>query len=204
MRLTRVWILATSALMLLGCSSNAQTVAQHPAVAQSPAVAQHPVTDSEKIADALSAGPPFVTKDATILDWPATPGGEYRVLRKGTSEWSCLPTSSPLHDEPGCFDRVFMQWLKDGLAGRTPHINAVGIAYMYKGQFVHKPGETNPSMPEFHAGPHIMIVSPHQEDLQSYNRDGTTGMSYVTHLPNRTELFLVIPIRQWNEKDPTN
>ena len=74
MTLTKVWILATTALMLVGSAFNAQTVTQHP------------VTDSEKIADALSAGPPFITKDATILDWPSTPGGEYRVLRKGTNE----------------------------------------------------------------------------------------------------------------------
>jgi hypothetical protein len=49
-----------------------------------------------------------------------------------------------------------------------------------------------------------MIVSPHQDELQAYNRDGTIGMPYVTHLPNRPELFLVIPIRQWNEKALTN
>jgi hypothetical protein len=42
-----------------------------------------PVTDAEKIADALRAGPAFITKDATLLDWPAAPGGEYQVLRKG-------------------------------------------------------------------------------------------------------------------------
>jgi hypothetical protein len=30
-------------------------------------------------------------ESATILDWPARPGDPYRVLRKGTSEWSCLP-----------------------------------------------------------------------------------------------------------------
>jgi len=75
---------------------------------------------------------------------------------------------------------------------------------MYKGAFVRKPGETDPSKPEFHVGPHIMIVSPHQDEFQSYNRDGTMGMPYVTHLPNRTELFLVIPIRQWDEKLATN
>jgi hypothetical protein len=28
-------------------------------------------------------------------------------------------------------------------------------------------------------------------------------MPYTTHLPNRTELFLVIPIRQWEERGPT-
>jgi len=165
---------------------------------------KHPVTDAEKIADALSAGPEFITKNATILDWPDA-GGDYRVLRKGTSEWSCLPAVPGYpHDEPGCFDKVFMEFMKDGLAGRTPHINAVGISYMYKGAFVRKPGETDSSKPEFHVGPHIMIVSPHQDELQAYNRDGTMGVPYVTHLPNRPELFLVIPIRQWNEKALTN
>jgi len=52
--------------------------------------------------------------------------------------------------------------------------------------------------------PVSILVSPNQDELQTYNRDGTTGMPYVTRLPNRTELYLVIPIRQWNEKAPKN
>lgn len=51
------------------------------AVAQT-AMPTKPVSDSEKIADALRAGPSFITKDATLLDWPTTKDGEYRVLRK--------------------------------------------------------------------------------------------------------------------------
>jgi hypothetical protein len=43
-------------------------------------------------------------------------------------------------------------------------------------------------------------VGPHQEEFQGLNGDGSNGMPYVTHLPNRTELFLVMPIRQWNER----
>ena len=53
-----------------------------------------PMTDAEKIADALRAGPAFIRlsqKDATLLDWPSNPGGEHRVLRKGSNEWTCLP-----------------------------------------------------------------------------------------------------------------
>jgi hypothetical protein len=70
-----------------------------------------PSTDAEKIADALRAGPRFITKDATLLDWPTSPDGEYRVLRQGTSEWTCLPgVPGYPHDEPGCFDPTFMQW----------------------------------------------------------------------------------------------
>ena len=158
-----------------------------------------PVTDAEKIADALRAGPPFITETATLLDWPAAPGGEYRVLRKGSNEWTCLPAVPGYpHDEPGCFDPVFLRWMQDNLAGRTPQIDRFGVAYMYFGAWV-KAGKGAPAGQEFHVGPHLMLVSPHQEDFQALNRDGSNGMPYVTHLPNRTELFLVMPIRQWRE-----
>jgi len=161
-----------------------------------------PTTDSEKIADALRAGPAFITKDATVLDWPSKPGGEYRVLRKGTSEWSCLPgVPGYPHDEPGCFDPVFLKWIKEGLAGRRANIDKVGIAYMYMGAWVpNKSGSDRTIHQEFHVGPHIMIITPHQEELQSFNRDGSNGMPYVTHLPNQTDLFLVIPVHEWRDE----
>ena len=53
-----------------------------------------PVTDEQKLADALRAGPAFVTKDAVIADWPANPkdpNAQYRILRPGKSNWTCLP-----------------------------------------------------------------------------------------------------------------
>lgn len=157
-----------------------------------------PVTDAEKITDALRAGPMFITKDATLLDWPATPGGDYRVLRKDSNGWTCLPgVPGYPHDEPGCFDAVFLQWIQDSLAGRTPRIDRVGIAYMYGGAWVKS--ATGPGS-EFHVGPHLMVVSPHQDDFQGFNRDWSNGMPYVTHLPGRTEPFLVMPLRQWDEQ----
>jgi hypothetical protein len=170
-------------------------------VAFSEGTSEHPSTDSAKIADALRAGPPFITKNATILDWPQHPGGEYRVLRRGTNEWSCLPgVPGYPHDEPACFDPVFMEWMKESLAGREPHIDSVGIAYMYVGAWV--PNKTgNGSGSEFHVGPHIMIVSPHddQKELQQITHDGSNGMPYVAHLPHGEDLYLVLPIRQWDE-----
>jgi hypothetical protein len=103
------------------------------------------VTDAEKIADALRAAPNFITDGATIVDYPASKGGEFRVLRQGTSEWTCLPGPPPesKHDDPGCFDRVFFQWVKDDLAGRPPHIERLGVAYMFMGQWV--PGRSGGS-----------------------------------------------------------
>jgi len=159
-----------------------------------------PSTSAEKIADALRAGPAFVTKDAVLLDWPSAPDGDYRVLRKGSSEWTCLPAVPGYpQDEPACFDRVFLRWIQDSLAGRKPRIDRIGIAYMYVGAWVK--AASSPSRDhEFHVGPHLMIVGPHQDELQGLNRDGSNGMPYVTHLANRTELFLVMPIRQWDER----
>jgi hypothetical protein len=158
-----------------------------------------PVTDAEKIADALRAGPAFITKDATLLDWPPAPGGEYRLLRKGSNEWTCLPGPIPgyPHDEPGCFDPTFLRWMQDSVAGRTPHIDRIGISYMYVGMW--KSAKDGPSGHAFHVGPHLMLIGPHQDEFQGFNRDFTNGMPYVTHVPNRTELFLVMPVRQWNE-----
>ena len=123
-------------------------------------------TDAEKLADALRAGPTFITKEA--------------------------------HDEPGCFDRVFLQWIKDGLAGRAAHIDRIGIAYMYVGAWVpHAAAPTEAPDKYFHVGPHVMVVSPHQEELQAFTRDASSGMPYINHLPRRTEVFVVIPMRQW-------
>ena len=162
----------------------------------------HPNTDSAKIADALRAGPSFITNNATILDWPQQPGGDYRILRKGSNEWTCLP-GVPLypHDEPGCFDPVFMEWMKESLAGRKPHIHSMGIAYMYVGAWVPNKRK-NGSGKDFHVGPHIMIVSPHkyQKELQQISHDGSNGMPYVAHLPHGEDLYLVLPFQQTDEK----
>jgi hypothetical protein len=164
-----------------------------------------PVPDAEKIAGALRAGPAFITKDATVLDWPSAPGGEYRLLRRGSNEWTCLPAipgyphnaiDSAFKEEPGCYDPTFLRAMQDSIAGRTPHIDRIGISYMYLGAWKSAKGGSGH---EFHVGPHLMVVGPNQDEFQGFNRDATNGMPYVTHLPNRTEVFLVVPVRQWNE-----
>jgi hypothetical protein len=122
------WFVARSALALFSATLAASAQTAPP---------DHPSTDAEKIADALRAGPRFITKDAMLLDWPTTAGGEYRVLRQGTNEWTCLPGFPGWsHDEPACFDPTFMQWMKDSLAGREPHIDRIGISYMDGGAWV--------------------------------------------------------------------
>ena len=180
------------------CLFAALTMGAQVAGAQSPT--QHlPTTDAEKIANALRAAPKFITDGATIMDYPASRGGEYRVLRKGSSEWTCLPGPPPgsTHDDPGCFDSVFFQFVKDVFAGRPQHVHRIGVAYMYTGHTV--PGASGE---EFRVGPHIMLVSPHPEDLQGFTRGGWNG-TYIIHLPGADradQWFLVIPIRQADEQ----
>ena len=48
-----------------------------------------------------------------------------------------------------------------------------------------------------------MIVSAHQhqDELRPLSHDGSNGMPYVAHLPKNTDLYLVMPFRQWNENE---
>ena len=158
-------------------------------------------SDGEKIASALQSGPKFVTRNATVLDWPTSPGDEYRVLRAGTNDWSCLPGApGAAHDEPGCFDQVFLQFIKDSIAGHTPNVQSVGISYMYAGKWVPNKSHATGSSDEFHVGPHIMILGLDQKMLQTFNRDGSNGEPYANHLDGpHSELFLVIPIHAWDD-----
>jgi hypothetical protein len=164
---------------------------------------KHPVTDSEKLADALRAGPKFVTADATVLDWPSTPGGDYRTLRKGSSQWTCLPgVPGYSHDEPGCFDPAFMTWIRESLAGKEPVIHTEGIAYMYVGAWVLNKSDAVSKEEEFHVGPHVIIASPResQKELETFSHDGSNGQPYVAHLPNGHDLYLVLPYREWPQQ----
>jgi hypothetical protein len=158
-----------------------------------------PITDAEKVADALRAAPTFITDGATIVDYPASKGGEFRVLRQGSSEWTCLPGPPPgsKHDDPGCFDKVFFQFVRDVLAGRPQHVERLGVAYMYTGHTV--PGAAGG---QFRVGAHIMLVSPHPEDLQGFTHYGWNG-TYIIHLPAADQpgqWFLVIPIQADSER----
>jgi hypothetical protein len=157
-------------------------------------------SDAEKIVSAMQGGPKFVTQGATVLDYPTSPGGEYRVLRSGTNGWTCLPGfSRAAHDEPGCFDQVFLQFIKDSMAGIKPNVQRIGISYMYGGKWVPNKSHATRSGDEYRVGPHIMILGLDQKTMRTLNQDGSNGEPYVNSLPGHPELFLVIPIREWDD-----
>ena len=63
----------------------------------------------------------LLRENATVLDWPTSPGGKFRLLRAGTNGRTCLPGfPRSAHDEPGCFDQVFLQFIKDSVPVSRP------------------------------------------------------------------------------------
>ena len=156
-----------------------------------------PVTDAEKIADALRAGPAFIAKDATVLDWPSAPGGEYRLFARDRTNG---PVSRLFLGIRTMSQGASTPYSCAGCRTALPAARRTLIASASR-TCISASGNRRKMAPghEFHVGPHLMVVSPNQDDFQRLNRDPTNGMPYVTHLPNRTELFLVMPVRQWNE-----
>ena len=97
--------------------------------AAAPAFAQQ--TDEEKIRDALAAAPPQVSTGATVLDWPAEAGADFRVLRQGDNGWTCLPDALNTDgNDPMCLDETWVTWLKAYVGGTEPKFNRTGIGYM--------------------------------------------------------------------------
>ena len=190
-------LLAGTVIALLGGSGTAGFAQL---VTKPPASDIHPHTVAEKIADALRGGPPFVTEHATILDFPSSPGGKLRVLRQGNSQWTCLPGNpADAHDEPGCFDPVYLQFAQDGLAKRPSTITRIGISYMYQGKWLPNKSGSLTKDREYHVGPHIMIAVPHdqQADLEAMGRDGSIGQPYINQVAPGQDRYLVIPVSHW-------
>src|SRR5689334_24824247 len=69
-----------------------------------------PKTDAAKIANAMTAAPPSVSRNATIAEM--SEDGSVKVLRKGSGAWICVPDdpSTPGND-PMCLDTNGMEWL---------------------------------------------------------------------------------------------
>jgi hypothetical protein len=126
------------------------------------AQAQHkPKTDAELINNAMSAGPPSVTRDATIV---AMDGDKVRTLRQGKGEYTCVPDDpgSPGND-PMCLDRNAMLWLQAWMDHKDAPKGKMGLVYMLQGgsdASNDDPFATTPPPGKkwVATGPHVMVV----------------------------------------------
>lgn len=154
---------------------------------------QTEMTDEEKIADAMSAAPSFITDNATIMD------GDMTVLREGTNGWVCQPSSPVVlaagaHD-PWCIDEVWQAWLEALQTQTEPVIERPGISYMLAGglgsntdPYATEPTDDN----DWHAdGPHIMILVPDLSVLEGVTSEHHSGGPYVM-FPNTPYAHLMV------------
>ena len=181
----------------------------HGALAQAQAPASKPGAEPKaagaktaawKIQNAMSAAPRSITKDATIMDWPAKEGDEPPVLRKGTNEWTCLPDdpTTPGND-PMCLDKMWMVWLQAMMSKKEPKITAAGLAYMLRGGSTASnsdPFATKPAPGEkwLREQPHVMVLVPGKLDPKVYNSDPHSGGPWIMWGGTPYE-HLMVPIK---------
>jgi hypothetical protein len=144
----------------LGLYAAAAAAQHHSAKPKAP----KPKTDKELIASAMSAAPPAVSREATIV--AVGPDGALRTLREGKGAFTCVPDdpSTPGVD-PMCLDRNGFVWFKALLAKEKLPDGKIWFAYMLKGGSDASNDDPFATEPPTGAkwvqtGPHIMIGGP--------------------------------------------
>lgn len=161
--------------------------------------AAEPMSDEQMIKSAMSAAPPAVAKDATIV--AIEKDGKTRVLRKGSNAFTCIPDNpnSPGPD-PMCGDKNAMEWAQAWMEKKEPPANKVGFLYMLEGGTDASntdPYATAPSAGNnwIETGPHVMIVGA-TKMMEGYPRDAKpdTSKPYVMW-PGTPYEHVMIPVK---------
>ncbi len=160
--------------LLAACQRPQQQMSQGPAAG----------TPEWKIQNAMSSAPEAIASAATVMDWPATPGGQMAQLRAGTNGWTCFPDepNTPSND-PMCLDQSFLAWADAWQNKKPVQIKQVGFGYMLQGgegsntdPYATKP---TPDNQWGKAGAHVMMVVPNAAALEGYTTDPNAGGPWV-------------------------
>ena len=137
------------------------------------------LSDAAKIARAMSAAPPEISRKATILDIDAD--GQIKPLRAGTNGWVCM---TERRGAPMCLDKEWQGWADALMSKADPQVKNVGIAYMLKGD--NGASNTDPYAEKATAdnqrivsGPHVMILTPDAALLDALPTDPNAGGPWV-------------------------
>jgi hypothetical protein len=155
--------------------------------------------DAALIASAMSAAPPAIARDATIVAMGAN--GTMRTVRRGRNGFTCMADNpaSPGPD-PMCMDENAVGWAMAWIGHRTPPANNVGLIYMLAGgtdasnmdPYSERPRRGDPWV---HTGAHVMVVGS-DSLLRSYPSGPTpdTSRPYVMWA-GTPYAHLMIPVR---------
>ena len=144
-----------------------------------------PPTDQELIKSAMSAAPPAVAKDATIVAMQED--GSMRTLRQGTNSFTCMPDSPETPGpDPMCMDKNSMEFVNAWIAHKVPPAGKTGFMYMLAGgtdasntdPYANKPEADNSWIK---TGPHVMIMGADASFYDAYPKDAIpdTSSPYV-------------------------
>ena len=139
----------------------------------------HPESNATKIARAMRAASPSISKSATIADIDGT------VLRPGNNGWICKPGLSATDSSPICNDSVWVRFWAAYDAKAPFHTDRAGVGYMLAGDA--EPGSNTDPFAEKQApgdvwvreGPHVMVILPDTTQLAGFSRDPNSGGPYV-------------------------
>ena len=136
-------------------------------------------SDAAKIARAMSAAPPSISKNATIMEMTAD--GKMKQLRAGTNGWLCMtePNGTPM-----CLDKEWQNWADGWINKKDPEVKNLGLAYMLKGDkgasntdpYADKPAPDNQWVV---SGPHVMVIVPDTAQLDVLPTDPQNGGPWV-------------------------
>ena len=158
-----------------------------------------PSSDEEKIANAMTAAPAAVSRDASVVEM--NEDGSMKVLRKGSGEWTCVPDdpNTPGND-PMCLDPNAMEWLH-AYATKAAPPDKIGFIYMLQGGWDFSNTDPFATQPEGGkatiTGPHVMVVGPRMKSVPGYDRTGegvNTAIPYVMWKDTPYE-HVMVPIR---------
>jgi len=120
------------------------------------------MSDDDAIKSAMSAAPPAISKDATVV--MIDEGNKIRTVRKGSNNFTCMPdnpaTPGP---DPMCGDQNAMEWATAWITHKEPPTGKIGFLYMLSGgtdasntdPYAEKPDSNNNWI---ETGPHVMVV----------------------------------------------
>jgi hypothetical protein len=147
----------------------------------------------DSIQSAESAAPSSISSRATILDW------NFKELRKGTNRWTCLPDRADTPGtDPWCVTPAWMNFLKAYANKTKPTYTDVGFAFMLMGDTPvsnkdpYATQETPPDDWVTHLGPHMMMLLPDLNLLESISTDHLNGGPWVMW-PDTPYAHIMIP-----------
>lgn len=156
-----------------------------------------PGSDAALIANATSAAPEAVGRNATVIAFDAK--GQMRTLRQGSNEFTCFPDDlSAPGNVPMCLDPAGLAWAQAWMTRRAPAPNlSIGVAYMLQGSWTQSNADPHSAAVAgttgVTTGPALMILNT-RGMLKGYPREPVNPGQPFVMWPGTPYEHLMVPV----------